>query len=1186
MDEIHARVGQRLELLGPGPAAFFRDAYLVLTEVRAGRWVLPTASHVVAHLLRELESAVREVLYAQLVGPPPPVTAEPPRDDSPEAEALREPSGPARQLDGTGSQGTGARQRDEIKAILAALDFTEDGPEAREWLRFGPGDDALHLVTHRNALSAPRPVDERITATFAAMTRTFDAVLDRFAARYAAVYDQLDALLALKTPTKADVQRLRQKLPNTPRTLGYFFERLSHPGWLGPLAKKGFFSAPPPPIVGTDQVAGGYSHWFAADYLLRMAPERPNEVADILAKVPSTENIRVHAQLIEVALALRPVDRAAMSQRVEEWVAGFGQRYWGDQPPRFALALLHDGEVALSLSLAERLVDLPRDWRAGIEPGAAAVGSARERPWYLREAAETLFPALCSAAPVRTIELLAAALDLHAGRRALDSDVEHPAGLVDYSELWAHDLGESEQYDASELRALLIHMLRRALQQVGAEAPANLGDAVAMLRKHRARVIRRVEMAALADLLLSEDMLVRDAALPLALLRLCTSAVLAESSMNTEVVSLLRAAFPHATPADRQHILDAMVAPTFHWLADEHVPSRRARWRRDRLALVEEHLPPRERGELLALSRSVGDPEPVVEAGARFSAGFVGVPSPLDEATLRGMSVEETVGFLSTWRARGGIDEPSQRGLAATITTVLRSDPAAYAAWAPAFIGQHPAYISALLEGFRMAARDGKHVPWREVLTLMTWLVDQPAPTDDMMDGDSDERARGDARRHAADLAGLALGAVGDKAHRAPFEERDCLWNIVSVLAEDVNPSTGYEERWNGANGDPADLAINTVRPQAIDAAIWFAFWSAGHQGDGKSLPQGVLVQEPAVADLLVRHLNPDIDSSVAVRAAIGRWMPWLARTDAAWMTAHERMLFPPAPEHIELREALWNSYVIWTRPHSNGLEVLAPEYRAAIDRMGTHGGDAAARPRNRERADDHLAEHLVMLYWWGSIPLEDPDSLIALFFARADGSHRAHALQYVGRSLLNTVGPVDPAVLERLRLLWEWRARTFEPAPRVGDAGTSGADPSVGETGSASADARKEALQFGLWFASGAFESDWALTQLDEALRVAGNVEWSSRVAERLAVMANREPARAAACLLRVDFARSDDMWAHQRWLKHLPAILGPALASTEPTVVAVAHEVVHRVVAAGYTEHRVLLRPSPEPPPPASAT
>src|SRR4051812_11346781 len=52
------RIYQRLRSIGPGPAAFYRDICRIMADP-AG---LESASHVVSHLLREIESALRDAL--------------------------------------------------------------------------------------------------------------------------------------------------------------------------------------------------------------------------------------------------------------------------------------------------------------------------------------------------------------------------------------------------------------------------------------------------------------------------------------------------------------------------------------------------------------------------------------------------------------------------------------------------------------------------------------------------------------------------------------------------------------------------------------------------------------------------------------------------------------------------------------------------------------------------------------------------------------------------------------------------------------------------------------------------------------------------------------------------------------------------------------------------------------------
>ena len=57
-DPRQERIYRRLSLLGPGPAAFYRDACRLMAEDTP----LETKTHLVAHCLREVEGALRQVL--------------------------------------------------------------------------------------------------------------------------------------------------------------------------------------------------------------------------------------------------------------------------------------------------------------------------------------------------------------------------------------------------------------------------------------------------------------------------------------------------------------------------------------------------------------------------------------------------------------------------------------------------------------------------------------------------------------------------------------------------------------------------------------------------------------------------------------------------------------------------------------------------------------------------------------------------------------------------------------------------------------------------------------------------------------------------------------------------------------------------------------------------------------------
>jgi hypothetical protein len=69
--------------------------------------------------------------------------------------------------------------------------------------------------------------------------------LKQFKNRYVSTIARLDEMLA-EPPSADGVKRLRNNFPQNFATLSYFF-RNAQAGWLAPLVKGGYFTAPPDP---------------------------------------------------------------------------------------------------------------------------------------------------------------------------------------------------------------------------------------------------------------------------------------------------------------------------------------------------------------------------------------------------------------------------------------------------------------------------------------------------------------------------------------------------------------------------------------------------------------------------------------------------------------------------------------------------------------------------------------------------------------------------------------------------------------------------------------------------------------------------------------------------------------------------------------------------------------------------
>lgn len=196
VDPRQQRIHQRLlRLVGPGPAAFFKDACWLMGEGPP----LEATAHLVAHLLREVEGSLREVLETE------------------ESRHRREASrGPCQER---------LRHEESVRAALKALDIDESDPVALLWLDFAKGRDEyrLHRWAHRSSLAGVRRAsDPGFQQMWNHMLSLLDAVLDRFEARYTFILELVDRLVS-QGPRQEAVSELRSRVPHNPVTLRYLF---------------------------------------------------------------------------------------------------------------------------------------------------------------------------------------------------------------------------------------------------------------------------------------------------------------------------------------------------------------------------------------------------------------------------------------------------------------------------------------------------------------------------------------------------------------------------------------------------------------------------------------------------------------------------------------------------------------------------------------------------------------------------------------------------------------------------------------------------------------------------------------------------------------------------------------------------------------------------------------------------
>jgi len=969
-----------------------------------------------------------------------------------------------------------------------------------------------------------------------------------------------------KTPTPEQVDRALALLGRAEQ-YRYFFDRLENPRWLGPLAARNIFRRPPG--LGRDESRGtiNFPVWPASRYLARMArlPEAQEQVLQIVRDMPDTENVAVHEDLAEVALALPAPMAAQLVDRAKRWA---NSAYGPLLPEKLGALVEHlaqGGMVDEGLDLAGTLLVVQVDPRTGQggpppeEMRSPPEPAARFDVWHYEQILKRHLGGLVDAAGERALmlfaDLLESAIQLSLrpspGATADDTLLAWPP-LQDYSYIWRPAIEEHGQNRRETVKSLLVGAVRNAAERLASRTPEVVPTLVGLLEGRRWLVFHRLALHLLRRF--------PGAAMALVEERVTNRACFDDPALRHEYVLLAAECFPRLSEGARRTVLgwieqgpdveafraryqeDRGAEPSV-----EEIDRYRRVWRRDRIAPLKDVLPPDWWARYEALVAELGEPEHP-EFPAYVSSGWVGPTSPKQADELRAMTVEAIIELLRTWTPPENWFGPSREGLGRELASVVESDPERFAAEAPRFAGLDPTYVRALLGGLARAAEAGRAFDWGQLLELCGWVVRQPPELPERPRRDDEDPGWGWTRKA---IAGLLAAGFHPDAGGPPFDLRDRAWDILRPLTEDSDPTREDEARYGGSNMDPATLSINTTRGEAMHAVVRYALWvrrHIEHLPDGQALVASGFGAMPEVREVIERHLDPDYDPTLAVRSVYGQWFPWLVLLDREWATAQVGRIFPTAPEQSALRDAAWETYIILCEPYDNVFDVLRDEYGRAVERIGT------LVPDRRRLADpeERLAEHLMVFYWRGKLRLDEPGGLLQRFYELALDKLRGRAVEFVGRSLRETPGEVPQEIVERLTRLWEYRMARARAAP---------------------ADSVEELANFGWWFASGKLDDAWAIEHLDEVMRLARKAEPDHLIAERLAALAPERPIEAVRCLDGLVEADREG-WGILGWEDHARTILAAAMRSGDVEVRGTATALIDRLGRRGRLGFRDVLR------------
>ncbi|HET8797513.1 MAG TPA: hypothetical protein VFO89_07495, partial [Thermoanaerobaculia bacterium] len=447
-----------LNKAAPGPAAWYADA-LALQDERFS--FLFARANLIAHALREAESALRDVLL--------------PRGFEPtKCENCRE---------------TIAGHQQEITAILRAYDIGDDDEAARLWRQFAdPAATAgLAGLAHKSSLDLPKPFDEKTAEVFRNVSEIFVTLFAKFDDTFGRYVRLLDELLASKQLRKKhEIAAFKGSIPHTDLTYDYFFTRVTNPQWLVVLRDHDAFRLTPEPYRRGGEIV--FPAWPQGVYLRRLLEAGSADISEIFSvfeRATASANPRVHERIVQAALLMDPEPRRQIADRERAWLeqGRYVPFLLGEALGKLAVAVAADGATQLAVSILGYLLQL-------VEVTANGEQDLRRRVDRLSydHLLEKAVPRLAASCGTAVLSILADALDTL--RRFERPTLTIPP--VDYSYIWRAAIEPNERNLRGGLQDALINSLRDASETIVRTDPDTLATIVNWFESRQWNIYRRI----------------------------------------------------------------------------------------------------------------------------------------------------------------------------------------------------------------------------------------------------------------------------------------------------------------------------------------------------------------------------------------------------------------------------------------------------------------------------------------------------------------------------------------------------------------------------------------------------------------------------------------------------------------------------------------------------------------------
>lgn len=770
---------------------------------------------------------------------------------------------------------------------------------------------------------------------------------------------------------------------NTPQRRQLFFSKLEDPKLLPALEAAGYFAAVPPPV---EDPPGTLVHpiWPEGQYLMRIADKAPTDVARILARTKTHENIHAIRLRLEAFKRMPgqeirshlPLIRDDLSKEADEagfHIVGIANQLWN--------AGLKD-EAAELVQWAFRTQPPPREKAAtSFRPRATLEATGFVSHEILKD---FLLPHLADD-PQRVIDIAANAL-----REYLEA--QHPGQpgprRRDSSFIWQADLNKRDEYGHPQDQ--LLWLLREATKTAPDAAAAKVQ--IDRLEKKGWSAFRRVALALLADR-------VRELRAE-AVTRILDAENHADYTIRPEYVQLVRALGPTLTqdeikkfvaiaeavldPSKERELLRSYInrEPT-----EEELEGVRARELRDRLAPLKDQLPVDVRQRFDKWVATYGEPV-FVDSPVKIGPTLIGtqpepaienVPFPDLAERLHQILLQKTDRGRLEWGRDNLHDRVTELSLA-DLSTVL-NDPGILDRFPRIF---QPDVVRAVSQGTGQPVFLEAPFPDR-VITFLEKTATLP-----------DAQAKSD-HGLLLNIQRILEAVIRHLPAETPQDMLDRVWNLIR---SGVGAPYPYGVEATGDRDWFTD-GINSAPGKAVENVVQFALHLIRAAGQENGPLTGPFAAE--IQTLLREQVDLSKQSLLAVHAVTARFLPWIYSVDPDHIHEVIAMLLPGNDPQAEAWRAGWQPYVLFTKAYSGMWPLLRQQFHLLLGKPPTW-------LENDRETLEHTTWHMLAYFLAGQTDADDVTQLLASPSARL----RRETLVRIGQGFLDDKEAGKPERIKR----------------------------------------------------------------------------------------------------------------------------------------------------------------------------